>query len=469
MNRIFRFFPLAALAVTMTACSSDDNIDETPAEIPSQVKGTLFSATISIDNGTTTRTVLTESTDDVTGKGILNVAWRGDGTEQVALIYNGVRDVLTISAVSEGKATISGSLTGEFNTGDAVRIVYPASYAATATDGTNYTADASAFTAQDGTLATIGTSLDVREGTGTLTKSTSPASLSSDVTMDSKIAVWKLTLRNYEQIDICEVFARQLTIKNGDDVIAATTTFASGKDVLYMALPAVSGASLRIEATNAESAIYVLSKSGVSLTASTYYQSTAKMARPLSGAKEPFEENYSQKNPGDVGMVVSQDGRIFKNAATATAAGTSAVAMIAKVSSAGHGLALELNGTPGYASFSTSKTNVSGMATVSGGTWRLTSKQDWIDMLNGYREATETSAPAGGYPTDNMGYAAFKTKYNGLADGVTLQPYTYWTATENSENNNRPWYLVFNGSTASFGNEFIAYNGCLYYLACLAF
>ena len=464
MKKTFRLLTLTALALTMAACSNEDDF----ADIPARGNGIPFSATISIGNGTTTRTVLTEGTDDVTGKGILNVAWKGDGSEQVALIHNGVSDVMTISGVSGGKATINGELTGEFNTGDAVRIVYPASYVQVATGGTDYTADASAFTAQDGTLTTIGTILDVREGMGTLTKNTTPASLSSNVTMASQIAIWKLTLNNYESAPTTTLNAKKLTIKDGsDNTLAATTTLSTGKSEFYMAVP-VSGTGIKIEAVKGTDT-YVLSKSGVTLTAGTYYQSTAKLARPLSSAKVPSGNDKMYASPGDVGKVVSADGRLFTTAAAATAAGTSGVAMICYVSGVGHGLAIELNSNPGSSNwYDAPATATTGKTAILGATeWRLPSNEDWSLMFDGCNIAASDSPGSSAvtpYYTSQRAITNLRTMYNAAA-GYDLPAAYYWSSTELDGED--AWDVNLGSSMADFRN-FYKYQG-LRVLACLAF
>ena len=118
--KTFKLFSMAALALVMAACSSDDNEIQQPEE-----QGKMhFTATLAApNNGPTTRTVATADGDNY------NVAWKvGD---VIALIYTDSesdrqKDEATVTAVDgSGNATIECDLSETVNDGADVTLVYP--------------------------------------------------------------------------------------------------------------------------------------------------------------------------------------------------------------------------------------------------------------------------------------------------------------------------------------------------------
>ena len=71
--KTFRLFSMAALALVMAACGSEDNTLETAS--PAKPGLIPFSATVAPLSGATTRTVYTPGTDGES-KSIINVAWK---------------------------------------------------------------------------------------------------------------------------------------------------------------------------------------------------------------------------------------------------------------------------------------------------------------------------------------------------------------------------------------------------------
>ena len=100
--KINRLFSIAAAALMMVACSSEETALKNNPAAGSQMP---FTATIAVPgSGAGTRTAYTESGTDI------NVAWKvGD---EIALIHNGVKDVATVKTInSDGSATITGFIT----------------------------------------------------------------------------------------------------------------------------------------------------------------------------------------------------------------------------------------------------------------------------------------------------------------------------------------------------------------------
>ena len=174
---------MAALALAFAACSNDDNDFENPAQQPAEAQGIPFTATISMGGDKATTRALEPKVS-----GGLTATW-AEG-EEVALIHNGIIDMVTVASVSGNDATISGTITTDADGAD-VTVIFPYS----AVDLVTKDVKAGLLTAQDGTLATIAAKYDVRKGNGKL-KVSGTASLNDDVTLTNQFAIFKFTTKN---------------------------------------------------------------------------------------------------------------------------------------------------------------------------------------------------------------------------------------------------------------------------------
>lgn len=278
---------MAALVIVVAACTSSD------IEIP-QLDGKMhFTAKIAAPNsGSDTKTVYT-----VDGSSI-NVAWRAkeDGVyegDKIALIHNGVKDIATVTAVDgSGNATIEATITGDPQDGDNVVLVYPAASVDATGDGTTVTPNTGYLELgfiQDGTLEYIQNNLDGRQGSGQLSVSGAKATLSSNVKMNSKIAIWKLNLTSD---GTTEINAKTVTLYLGNQAIAGGAD-DSGKSEYYICVvpatltaiyAAATAASLptpifTIEVNDGTDTYTYTKESQLTLASNGYYQSTVTMTK----------------------------------------------------------------------------------------------------------------------------------------------------------------------------------------------
>ena len=210
--RKFKLFTIAAAALMMAACSTDDI-----AQLFNGGKKN-FTATIAAPNsGATTRTEYTEVT---TGEaaGTINVAWKvGD---EIALIHNGVKDVATVKTVNAdgSSATITGFITKAENEAG-VELVYPSALVTSVTnDGPVFDNDLwGRISTQDGTLKYIQDNLDFRSAKGQLSVNETSATLKEAATMNSMHAIWKLTLQNDAETPAA-LSAKQVSVQLTADV-----------------------------------------------------------------------------------------------------------------------------------------------------------------------------------------------------------------------------------------------------------
>ena len=255
-----KFFFMAALALMTAACSNDDN-DLT--QQPQKAEGIPFTATISLDQSATTRALTENGTT-------IEATWAfGD---KVALIHNGVKDEMTVSAVNAGVATITGTITGSPSGGDAVTIIYPSD----AADGTTGNVKSDWLSSQDGTLeGTSGTSIeekyDVRKGSGAL--NASGTSLDGTVSLTNQNAIFKLTLKDIDGTN--DVSATSVVISDQTGVVTTVTPASGFEKVMYVALP-TSATTLKFAVTDGTTNYFNMS-SGL-LLGTNFYQSTIKLA-----------------------------------------------------------------------------------------------------------------------------------------------------------------------------------------------
>ena len=258
-------YSLAALSLLTAACSSDENTQDLSGVNGQKIP---FTATISVGDATTRS--LTEATDG----SAITTSWVKD--EQVVLIHNGVVDVMTVTAVDDQTkaATITGEISGNPVNGDDVTVVYPAS----AVDQETNTVKADLLKAQDGTLATISEKLDYRTAETTLAVSEGGSTFGSSVTLALQYAIWKLSLTDGSNA----ISASKLVVKDGSDNVLTTVTLAPAASSLFVAMTPANSADMKFEATVGED-VYTYSKTGITLKAGKYNQSTMAMNAPEPG------------------------------------------------------------------------------------------------------------------------------------------------------------------------------------------
>ena len=284
MKTSIRILSLAVLALAMAACSNDMEQPTAVQPAPGNAgEGIPFSATIT--TGSATTRALKEE------KGTIISTWAKD--EQVALIHNGVVDVMTAGDPDEttGNVTITGTLSVTPKNGDDVIVVYPAS----AVDATTKAVKADLLTTQDGTLTTIATSLNLRQSDGAKLIVGKTATLNGTVTLANQIAIVKFSLSD----GTSALAAKQFVIKDGSDNVLTTVTPSKPASDLYVAMaPATNAAAFKFEATVGDFT-YTYEKSGVTLEASTYYQSPITMTISKKAGEISFATTSISKTFGD--------------------------------------------------------------------------------------------------------------------------------------------------------------------------
>jgi hypothetical protein len=186
-------FSFAALALIMSACSSDENIERTSEPSANRIP---FSAVISA-NATTRGLTEDENHKAITAK------W--EVGEQVAIIHSAIIDTLTITAVdNQGQATIEGYV-NTVNNYDMAQVVYAGSKGME-----KFLKDMKSFGFDDfnkdyinamlrkygqgGTLQGINDSLDYRYAQTQLSVTKNSATFTTATALLSQNAIWKVDL-----------------------------------------------------------------------------------------------------------------------------------------------------------------------------------------------------------------------------------------------------------------------------------
>ncbi len=329
MKKTMRFLSMAALAMVglmMTGCSSEDDFaDNQQPENKSNV--VTLTTTVGFDEGVANRAL--------TSDGVKTFA-AGD---QIAVIYKNTSDQ-TVTATStaltdgditnEGKnATFTVTLTDP-KAGEAVRYIYPAAMLASSVETTaDVDADANvrydALNAQDGTLSTLASTLDLAIFDGSLT---SGAALPASATMTNRLAILACTLKNADGSNEITNTITDMTIGDGTNTYTVSRSAAAGP--IYVAIRPMTSANIKIYASDGLK-YYNKNLTGKTYAAGNGYSVSWKMPEAL----------LSTATTADYGMVVCSKGHLHP-AKTAVPIGCAAVGILGKVTETGHGLILAL-------------------------------------------------------------------------------------------------------------------------------
>ena len=232
---------LVFMGAITTGCSTDD--DSKSLDQPASETVTL-TTTISMDGSATTR-ALTE-------EGVKTFAV-GD---QIAVIYtntSSARVKVLSSALQEGDITNSGktakiTVTLTNPKAGSVDYIYPASMANS--DGTP---NLSALCMQDGTLATLASTLDYAKGSGDMTESSGVFTLPG-IALKNQLTICKFKVKNSGGAEITGNITG-LTVSDGTNTYTVSRATAAGPIYVAM-LPVSSDKTLSFVANDASNSYY---------------------------------------------------------------------------------------------------------------------------------------------------------------------------------------------------------------------
>ena len=329
MKKTMRLLSMAALALVgavMTGCSSDDNIIDQPQQPETPNNVVTLTTTVSLGDGDATTRALTSTGVKTFAEG-----------ETMAIIYKNTSNQ-TVKAVSEplpagdygASATFTFTLEDPSRTGN-VTYIYPAAMAA-ATVATDAAVDAeanvnyAALATQDGTLATLSSSLDYCTKSGAWDSENLPTAA-----LENQLAILAINLKNEAGSSDITNTVTSMVVSDGANAYTVNRTAAAGP--IYVAILPTSGATINVTATDGTN-YYAKSLSNKTYAASNGYSVSWKMttevaARDLSmldctGNLRPrsWTANcYMVHSAGDYKLPLVY-GNAIKNGATNTAAYT---------------------------------------------------------------------------------------------------------------------------------------------------
>ena len=444
---------LITLCIVLAACSSEDDTVSEPKKVLEA--GKTYSMTVNASKGGGTSRALSLSGST------LNASWAT--TEDVYFCDRG--DIYFTGSLrpqtgGELETTLNGSITCShtLTLPLALTLIFPRK------DWD--------YTVQRGTIADIAANYDYMTAPINLSElTTSGIGASTSVAFTSQQAIVKFTLQDKNNGDAAinatslrisaSGLAQSVDVVHDGDAYTftntpgdITVTPASETSDIWVALRGISGKPVRLTASDGTNT-YVYSRNNVTFNHGQYYERIVKMKKITEGTE------LSAVTSDYIGCVVGQDGRVYSTPAKATAASTTAVAMIAYVGSESnctHGLAIALADENKTMTQSAASTAASGKTSVSGGAWRLPTLQDWQYMLIGCGNGATYSATP-----ETVDATALTSKLATLGAALTSTA-TYWSSVVYIAPN-------FEGTTVNLSFSDALNDGLspYYVRACLAF
>ena len=385
---------LVAVGAIMMGCNKLDIVTEQTQ----QEEEPVISNTVTL----TTTVSLDAATKALTADGEKTFA----ADETMALVYKNTSGttVKAVSAALTAGDIASGSKSATFtfeltdpDKAQNVTYIYPAAMAKA--DGTvNY----DALSEQNGTLATLSSSLDLATKTSAWNAGSLPAA-----TLENQLAILALTLKNSTGSSDLTSTITGVTLSDGTKTYNVAREAVAGP--IYVAIYPTADATIMVTATDGTKN-YTKTLTGKTYAKGNGYSVSWKMVTAYTLAEST------------VGMIVGTDGKAYAAADKGNLpTGVTAAGMVA-YKNGSNGLVIALADEANTMNWSTA-TGASGAAAhtpvVTGGTWKLPSKAEWNQMFG-----ADADADLPNYMSLNF--------YISIAGGTALpESYSYyWSSTE---------------------------------------
>ena len=260
MKNFLSMAALALMGAMMTGCSSDDNFDN-PQQPENASKVVTLTTTVGFDASASNRAL--------SSTGVKTFAV----DDQIAVVYKKKTGGATAVAVSEKLTTTdiaSGSKSATFTVtlddpdkDQNVTYIYPAAMAK-ADGSVNY----DALATQDGTLATLGSELDLCTNSGAWSSDNLPS-----LALENQLAILAINLKN--STDITSTI-KGMTVSDGTNTYTVSRSAAAGP--IYVAIQPVASQNIEVTATDGTDD-YVKTLSGQTYAANKGYNVTWNMTK----------------------------------------------------------------------------------------------------------------------------------------------------------------------------------------------
>ncbi|MDT3361067.1 MAG: hypothetical protein LIR31_03640 [Bacteroidota bacterium] len=319
---LWAVLPMMAAALMTTACSKDDNVNESPAQ-QSTVKTIPYSVTV--NDGATTR-----ATVDSDNKTLKFAA--GDKLYITGTNIKGVLDIQ--SGTGTASATFSGDLTYSGEGSPAADLELTATLvSAQQTDGSEVTINSTtnAVTVNYPTTAYCADVATAVQKYSNLTGTSTYSAKSFSLAQQTAFLNFEIT---FEDGTATGTSLSAVVNNNSSNICTAnvTTTTESTKVVAKFVLPVAKGTTL------SSAKVTMGSKAAISFGASQTLDGKVYNVKKSQAAST---RTLSSATMADYGMVVCAAGHLH-TAKTAVPSGCTAVGILGKVTSTGHGLILAL-------------------------------------------------------------------------------------------------------------------------------
>ncbi len=394
------FSTILLLGLMLTACSSDDSTPEPPTQ---EANRTYF-LTVNASKWMDTRALNDNGNKLDATWAIEEKIYVGDGNNW----YDGF-----LQPTDGGKieTSLQGTITVPASAGEIQNLTFL------------FPSKEMDYTGQVGTLEDIAEKYDYAEATanGVYTDG-DKIEVHSAVKFYEQQAIVKFTLQYSDantKTSSLRISATNLK-SSGDNTGDITINPTTATNEVFAALSGIDDAQVTLTAQANDGKTYIYKKSGVTFTNGVYKRVTVNMKELT------YPKNLTEITDDYIGSVVGSDGTVYRDASTATAAGTTAVAMIAYVGNDitdVKGLAIALaDEEGGYMSedgaknaIKTKNDNRSDALKNSGAEWKLPSVNEWKYMFIGCGNGANISETTVNYTCFNAKLAS--TGGNSFSDG----------------------------------------------------
>ena len=271
MKKTMRFLSMAALALVgavMTGCTNDDNFIDEPQQPENKNNVVTMTTTVSLDGGSTTTRALTSGGVKTFATGeTMALVYKNTSSETVKAVSVALTDDDITNA---GKsATFTFELTNPDRTQD-VTYIYPAAMV-NADGSVNY----DALSTQDGTLATLSSSLDLATKTAAWNAGSLPAA-----TLENQLAILAITLKDNATPTANDITSTitGVTLSDGTNNYSVTRSATAGP--IYVAIRPTSSANIKVSVSSSTT-LYAKSLTGKTYAAGNGYNLSWLMSQSI--------------------------------------------------------------------------------------------------------------------------------------------------------------------------------------------
>ena len=244
MMKTMRFLSMAALVLVGAITTGCTNEDENMSQSMPEPKLVTLTTTISMGGGGETRALTEEGVKTFAEGEQIAVVYTNTSSERVKAVSNAL---VAGDITNDGKtARITVTLTNP--KAGSVDYIYPASMANN--DGTP---NLSALCMQDGTLATLASTLDYAKGSGDMTESSGVFTLPG-IALKNQLTICKFKIKNAGGTEITSSITG-LTVSDGTNTYTVSRAAAAGPIYVAM-LPVSNDKTLSFVANDASNSYY---------------------------------------------------------------------------------------------------------------------------------------------------------------------------------------------------------------------